>query len=162
MFDDILLPTDGSPGMGGIIEQALHQAEQNDATIHALYVIDVRSFMTLPEETAQEVITVLKQEGSEAIGAVQEHADDRGIECTGEVVTGVPHQAILTYADDQEVDLIVMGTHGRTGEEQRAVGSVAEEVIRQAELPVLIARMQSIEREESEQGVPAEQRRYVQ
>lgn len=162
MYDDILLPTDGSPAMGSIIEQGIHQATQNEAILHALYVVDVRAFMMLPEETANEVVTILEQEGKEAVQAVQSQAEEHEVEVTTDVVVGVPHEAILSYAEEHDIALIVMGTHGQTGDEKRVVGSVAEEVIRKAEVPVLVVRMSEVEREETERKVPEAQRRYVQ
>lgn len=162
MYEDVLLPTDGSPAMGSIIEQGLLQARQNDASVHAIYVIDVRSFMMLPDDTAQEVVGLLEEEGREAIETVKRQAEEQEVEFTGSVVTGVPHDAILKYVDEHDIELIVMGTHGRTGDQKRVVGSVAEEVIRNATVPVLVVRMSEAEREEVEREVPKAQRRYVQ
>jgi nucleotide-binding universal stress UspA family protein len=58
---------------------------------------------------------------------------------------GAPHTTILEYADEADVDLIVMGTHGRSGIHRYLLGSVTERVVRTADAPVLTVRM---EREE--------------
>lgn len=161
MYETVLIPTDGSAGMGSIIEQGIHQAVQNDAAVHAVYVIDVRSYMMLPDETGEQVAQLLKKEGQEAIETIRQIAEEAEIEFFGEVVTGVPHAAILEYVDENEIDLIVMGTHGKTGDQERIVGSVAEEVIRNADIPVLIAQVGEGEFREIGEDVPEEQQRYV-
>lgn len=148
--------------MGSIIEQGMHQAQQNDATVHALYVVDVRSYMMLPDDTAEHVARLLKEEGQRAICTLKQEAAERGVEFFGDVVIGVPHEAILVYVDEQDIDLIVMGTHGRTGERKRIVGSVTEEVIRRADIPVLVVPMSEVERQEVNGQIPDEQQRYVQ
>jgi universal stress protein A len=57
-----------------------------------------------------------------------------------EVTTGDPAEAILQIAQDRDVDLIVIGTHGRTGLQHMVLGSVAEKVVRHARCPVLVVR----------------------
>jgi nucleotide-binding universal stress UspA family protein len=151
MYDRILLPTDGSAGMSSAIEQCLHQARQHDATVHALYVVDVRAYVMLPEETRDRVRELLAAEGERAMAALQESFDDAGVDLRTEIREGVPHEEILGYADDHDVDLVVMGTHGQSGASNRIVGSVAEEVVRNATTPVLTVRATGDDR-----GVPSE------
>ena len=57
-----------------------------------------------------------------------------------QVQQGVPYREILDMAHTQQVDLIVMGTHGRTGLEHFFLGSVAEKVVRLAPCPVMVTR----------------------
>lgn len=161
MYDHILLPTDGSPGMGSTIEQGIHQATQNDATIHTLYVIDVRSNIMLPEETSNQVAQLLEAEGRNALKHVEQRVEGSDIEVKGDLRVGVPHEAILAYAGKNDIDLIVMGTHGRTGDKKRIVGSVAEEVVRNADVPVLTVRMSEAERREVDAEITDEQQRYI-
>lgn len=161
MYENILIPTDGSAGMGSVIEQGVHQAVQNDATVHAVYVVDVRSYMMLPDETGEQVAQLLGEEGQRAIEIVRHLAEAADLDFFGEVIAGVPHAAILEYADENDIDLIVMGTHGQTGDRERVVGSVAEEVVRNAETPVLIAQAGDVAFEALDEEIPEEQQRYV-
>lgn len=161
MYDRILLPTDGSAGMGSIVEQCFHQALLNDATVHAIYVIDVRSYMMLPEETGAQVAGLLESDGQRALEAVEQRAEGTDVTVVTELAAGVPHEVILSYADAHDIDLIVMGTHGRTGDEQRVVGSVAEAVVRHATMPVLTVRMSEVERRKVRDEVPEDQQRYI-
>ena len=164
MYDRILIATDGSPAMAAPLDHAIAQAELNGATLHALYVVDVRSYVMLPEETAERVAGLLHEAGEAAIEAVRERLES--VAAVGEVVgavgAGVPHEAILEYADEHDIDLIIVGTQGRTAEESRLLGSVAEAVVRRAEVPVLTVRMREGERlAPPDDAVPEEQQRYV-
>ena len=161
MYERILLPTDGSLGMASANEQCFHQASLNDATVHALYVIDVRAYVMLPEATQGRVRDLLAQEGQHALDDLEGRAAVLGVELVTELVEGVPHEAILGYVDEHDVDLVVMGTHGQTGEERRIVGSVAEAVVRHATVPVMTVRMREEDAAALESEVPEEQRRYI-
>ena len=161
MYERILLPTDGSLGMASANEQCFHQASLNGATVHALYVIDVRAYVMLPEATQGRVRDLLAQEGQHALDYLEGRAAELGVELVTELVEGVPHEAILGYVDEHDVDLVVMGTHGQTGEERRIVGSVAEAVVRHATVPVMTVRMREEDAAALESEVPEEQRRYI-
>jgi nucleotide-binding universal stress UspA family protein len=79
------------------------------------------------------------QERSQAI--VEAAADEVDtVDTVTAIERGPPHRAILDYADENAIDLIVMGTHGRTGIERYLLGSVAEKVVRTSDVPVLTAR----------------------
>ncbi len=164
MYDDILIPTDGSPEMATALKHGIHQAKQNNSTIHALYVIDLRSYIMLPEETQKRVMQLLKKEGQNAINQLEQKTKETDIEITTEIKQGVPHEKILEYTDENDIDLIVMGTHGRTGEKKRIVGSIAEEVVRKSEIPVLTTRMEKQKTQDEKQKqeeIPEEQQRYI-
>jgi len=163
MYEHILLPTDGSPGMAKAIENALYQAAGSGATVHALYVVDLRSFVMLPEDTQQQVIRLLQTDGQEALEFVRQVAEDRGVPVETEMRQGVPQEVILQYVQEADIDLVVMGTHGRTGEEFRILGSIAEEVVRNSRVPVMTVRMSNAEIEKLDTDQPPEeQMRYVQ
>lgn len=169
MYEAILLPTDGSDGMASAIRHCFHQAQQHEAVVHALYVVDLRAYVMLPDETQQRVKELLVEEGDRALAALTTYAEDEGIELVTAVVEGTPHDAILRYTEEQNMDLIVMGTHGRSGEEKRIVGSVAEEVVRNATIPVLTMRatqadikaIRTVLSGETPSEVPDDQRRYI-
>jgi nucleotide-binding universal stress UspA family protein len=70
----------------------------------------------------------------------QKRVADAGVQVETLVLVGVPFRQIIETAADADVDLIVMGTHGRTGVQHWMLGSVAERVVRMAPCPVLVAR----------------------
>jgi nucleotide-binding universal stress UspA family protein len=139
MYDRILVPTDGSRQADHAFEQALDLAETYDAEVHLLYVVDVSALAG--EFDAVTVIDQLEEAGREITDRLRERAAEAGVErVETSVVEGVPHRTILDYADENDVDLVVMGTHGRTGLDRYLLGSVTEKVVRLSDAPVLTVR----------------------
>ena len=140
MYDEILCATDGSPGSGAAVEHAGRIAELAGARIHALFVVDE----TIAGADRWDVVVEREEErGERALDAVAAAGAERGVPVERHLRRGRPHEAILDAADDYGADLIVMGTHGRTGVGRFiAAGSVAERVVRHSEAPVLTARVE--------------------
>ena len=141
MYDDILIPTDGSETIAETLSHGLPIAERDDATVHALYVVDSRVTAAATEETGPELEASLEEEGREAVADVADRAARRDLEAVTEVRKGTPSKAILEYADERGIDLIVIGTRGKSPREKVAsLGSVSERVVDNAEIPVFVVR----------------------
>ncbi|MWV65196.1 universal stress protein [Halorubrum sp. JWXQ-INN 858] len=138
MYDEILLPTDGSAGIAAAVEQACYLAELADARVHALFVVDEH----VAGATEWDVVVEREEaRGEAAVEAVEAAAVERGIPVEKHLRRGRPHEQILDAVDAYDADLIVMGTHGRTGLGRfLTAGSVAERVVRYSPVPVLTAR----------------------
>ncbi|MFC7045749.1 universal stress protein [Halobacteriaceae archaeon GCM10025711] len=137
MYDDILVPTDGSPGTDRTLANALEIATDQNATVHALYVVDRRVYLAAADE-GDDVKRTLTEEGEDAVASVAAAASDAGLDSVTEIRDGVPHKEILEYADEAGIDLIAMGTHGRTGRDRlTSLGSCTETVVENATVPVL-------------------------
>jgi nucleotide-binding universal stress UspA family protein len=139
MYDRILLPTDGSRGNSRAVEQAIGLAAQSDARLHVLFVVEDLPYA--PEMMDGQVEARLREIGEEAISDIRQRADDAGVSVETALEDGTPHQSILEYADEEGMDLIVMGTHGRSGLDRYLLGSVTERVVRGADTPVLTVRV---------------------
>lgn len=149
-YGRILVPTDGSTDAETVLEHAIDLASVHDASLSAIYVMNTASFTGLPMETTWEGIDdVLRKEGAAALETVQEIAEDEGIEIDCQVLEGSPAREIVRYADEQDCDLVVMGTHGRGGINRLLLGSVAEQVVRTSPVPVLTVRVGDEESTES-------------
>ena len=146
MYDDILIPTDGSETVDETLRHALPIAVDNGSTVHALYVVDAR-ITTVPDEESREKLTAsLEAEGESAVATVAEAAADEGLETVREIRRGTPSKTILDYATENGVDLIVVGTHGKTAREKvTSLGSVSERVVDGASIPVLVVRNAGVE-----------------
>ena len=137
MYDRILVPTDGSE-QRPVVAQAMNVAELADATVHALYVVDERALDYQPSESGrEETRDARREEGEEATHHIAEAGADRGVEVVTAIEEGKPAKAIVSYADEKDADMVVMGTHGRTGLDHYLIGSVTEKVVRLADVPVL-------------------------
>ena len=141
MYDHVLVPTDGSDPAMAATEHALAIAERFEATVHALYVVDVDGIAhEAPGLGLDALRDALHEEGEAATAAVAERAADRGVDVTEAVIEGLAEDAIVDYAEGNGIDLIVMGTHGRRGVERYVVGSVTERVVRATDVPTLVVR----------------------
>ena len=133
-FDRLLLPTDGSPGAERAVDWGVWLAGEMDAMVHALYSVDTG---WLPTETPpSELLDQFESEGQTALESVRSRANAAGVRSAGAVTSGPPANAILAAIDQQDVDLVVIGTQGRHGIAQRLLGSVTERVVRGAPVAV--------------------------
>jgi nucleotide-binding universal stress UspA family protein len=139
MYDDILIPTDGSEEVETAIEHALELAETYDATVHALYVVDdSRGGAGLMGADTESAASELRTMGEEAVGAIATRGREIGLTVRTEVREDLPHEGILDYADDHDIDLLVMSSRGRSGVSRFVFGSVTERVVRLSGRPVLV------------------------
>jgi nucleotide-binding universal stress UspA family protein len=141
-----LVPVDFSEYANQALEYAISLASKLDARLTLLHVIQslplggVDMGVTLPYTYMHD----LEAEITSGMEAYLEQVTAAGLEGEIAVVHGVPFQEIIETAKTQQVDLIVMGTHGRTGLQHVLLGSVAEKVVRLAPCPVLVVRQPTI------------------
>ncbi|WP_049899118.1 universal stress protein [Halococcus agarilyticus] len=148
MYDRILVPTDGSPGADRVADHAAELAAIHDAELHAIYVVNTAGYAGLPADTAIEGLgTMLHDQGKAALDRAAERVGDVPFERV--LVDGTPSAEIVEYAEGEECDLIVMGTHGRGGIDRLLLGSVAERVVRTSSVPVLTVRVDGEQTDES-------------
>ena len=146
MYDRILVPTDGSDVAEAAVDHALDLAEKYDAEVHALYVVDIDSVnFSLGTEQVDRLkqgrfdeMGELKEQADEATGAVADRGAERGVDIVEHVSGGRPHKVIGDYAENHDIDLIVMGSHGRAGVRRALLGSVTERTLRSTHVPVLV------------------------
>lgn len=132
----ILFTTDFSESARHAQQYALALAESFGATLHALHVVSEEAFVPAPELQLRWIETETDR------ARKQLNADLGGIQIGGRPVvlvtqTGHAVHEIIKYAAEQDVDLIIVGTHGRTGLSHLLIGSIAEKVVRLATCPVL-------------------------
>jgi len=121
-------------------------ASKFNAKIHVLHVVEAtlpifnyRDYGGLVDE---KIGDKLREGGAQIVENTAELIREAGIEdVEGIVREGSPAEVILRYAGENMIDLIVMGTHGRRGLNRLLLGSVAEEVVRRSEVPVMTVRM---------------------
>ena len=140
----ILYATDFSESSVPACDYALTIAKLARAEVHVLHVIgefaDRRMSMMQPEAMTMLEREIEIQALKEMEGFCKEKFDGE-IPYTTEVVVGIPFQEIIKKAGELSADLIVVGTHGRTGLEHVIVGSTAERLVRRSPVPVLTVRV---------------------
>jgi len=142
MYDNVLVATDGSSGTTETLAHAASIARDNDATLHGLYVVDKRLHVAADKSNQDEVRQSLEEEGEVALDDITVGGEESGVEVVTTMEEGIPHKTITDYAEQEDIDLIVMGTHGRTGRDRVAnLGSVTERVVQSAPVPVLVVHI---------------------
>lgn len=141
-YQRILVPTDGSDAAANAAAHAIDLAGLAEAELHVLHVVDTGALASTVD--AEMLYGALEEAGRTAIEDLRERARAAGIEpVVGSLARGAPHRAILDYVDEHDVDLLVMGTHGRTGLDRYLLGSVTEKVVRLSPVPVLTVSQRS-------------------
>jgi len=146
MFRNLLLPTDGSQGVTRAMNCAVAIALKFNAKIHVLHVVEAALLIFNSWDYGglvnEKIGDKLREGGAQIVENTAGLIREAGIEdVEGIVREGSPAEVILRYARENTIDLIVMGTHGRRGLNRLLLGSVAEEVVRRSEAPVLTVRM---------------------
>ncbi len=144
MSRHVLVPVDDSDGAKNALEFALE--EYTDAKITALHVIDPSDFYAATgiEGGAMANYDQIRQNHENRAERILEEATERaaghGVEIETDQVLGAVARAIVDYVEEEEVDHVVIGSHGRTGASRILLGSVAETVARRSPVPVTIVR----------------------
>ncbi|SDR10942.1 universal stress protein [Natronobacterium texcoconense] len=139
MYETVLAPTDGSDGSDTALAHAIDLADKYDATLHTQYVVESSPAFgdTLDDDAEEDIYGSLFDAGERAVADVTERGEEAGLEVESSVVRGVPHEEILDCIDENDVDIVVMATSGRTGTSRELIGSVAERVVRSSPVPVV-------------------------
>ncbi len=146
-MDRVIAATDFSEPAAVAVEQALEIARRLGAKLSVVYAANLAGAQPDAFEVARGELEPFRQMLVEEIENARIELDkqcrgfaDVGVEAEGQVVDGPPSDAINQAAKDSGAGLVVVGTHGRVGYERIFLGSVAEKVIRQCPVDVLVAR----------------------
>lgn len=143
MYENLLVPVDGSDGAAGILHHAAEIAQSSDAQVQLVHVADTTQDSVTVVEA--DVVDALVQRGEEIVDEAAKTMNTHGVAAGTDVVQGNPAPTIVEYADRYHHDLIVIPTHGREGLSRHLLGSVTEKVVRLSSVPVLASRMKSDE-----------------
>lgn len=139
----ILCPTDFSDCARDALQDAADLAELTGATLAVLhvyqnpaYVMPVGAYL----EPAASALSDLRDGLVDELAKLTEPLEAKGLQVETLLLEGVPYQEIVDHAKKWGADLIVMGTHGRSGFQRALIGSVAERVVRLAHCPVFVSR----------------------
>ena len=148
MISKILVPTDGSKTARKAVRYAVDLAKQLNASVIVLCVVDNRSFIAQivpavdsPTHVIEPIEDYLREAAKKYAEEIEKLCDESGVKSETVITTGHPVEDIVKVAKKSKVDLIVMGSHGRSALAASVLGSVAYGVIHnQTKFPVLIVR----------------------
>ena len=147
-FRKIMVATDGSELVKKAIDTAIEVAKMSDAKLYAVYVIASGGLsIGYPKDVGWEKATFeyFRNEGEEATSYVENAGKAANVEVESVLLEGSPANEIVDFAEKNGIDLIVMGTLGRTGIDRFLLGSVAENVVRHSKKAVLVVRGETVE-----------------
>ncbi|MBP1907971.1 universal stress protein [Methanolobus bombayensis] len=148
LYKNIFIATDGSEQNRKAVLHSVELAKMSGAKLYAGYVVDTAAFASIPMDAGWEMMyELLEKEANGATETVEDLAKKEGVNVETVVLEGNPSHEIIEFSDNNNIDLIVMGTLGKTGFDRFLLGSVAEKVTRNSKVPVLVVRGDSGEEE---------------
>lgn len=141
MVRRILIPVDDAPQSWEALDYALKT--HPDADFHVLHVTDPMEWIYSDEfggEYSPEAHEHAKETAERLLDRARATADEHGVGIETVISTGKPARMIVKYADENDIDHIVIGSHGRTGLARVLLGSVAETVVRRSGASVTVVR----------------------
>lgn len=144
MFKHILVPVDGSPTAQFAVEKAIHLAKAFNSHVSTIFVIDPYPFTGVGTDFAYgqtEYLSAATAEANAAVKAAKAAFIEADIPVEASVIEShTAWRGVVQAAESMQVDLIVMGSHGRSGLEKLVLGSVTQAVLSHTKLPVLVVR----------------------
>jgi nucleotide-binding universal stress UspA family protein len=144
MYKHILVPVDGSPTSLHAVDQAIAQAKAFGSRVSTVFVIDPYPFTGVGTDFAYGQTNYLEAanaEAKQAVDAAKARLDAAGVPCdTAILESHVAWRGIVEHAVKGGMDLIVMGSHGRSGLEKLMLGSTTQRVLGHVKIPVLVVR----------------------
>lgn len=141
MFHKVLVAIDGSSQSLKSLERAIDEAKTWNAELHAIYVVEIGLFSSLPVDNTWEIMySLLEKEGKEVLSTAAKKAEDVGVVLTGHLKQGHAGEEIITLAEDQGADLIVVGSLGKSNIERLLLGSVSSFVVMNSRITTMVVR----------------------
>ncbi|MDO9165462.1 MAG: universal stress protein [Rhodoferax sp.] len=144
MFKHILVPVDGSPTSQLAVEKAIGLAKAFGSRVTAIFVIDPYPFTGVGTDFAYgqaEYLNAATSEANAAIKTTKTAFEGAGVAVETSVIEAhAAWRGVVQAAESVQADLIVMGSHGRSGLEKLVLGSVTQAVLSHTRLPVLVVR----------------------
>ncbi len=143
MFEKIMIATDGSEASKNAAILGVNMASISCANVTAVYVVDIHRLANLHGYTSfsglkDKLLGMMLREGEAATSEVEKMASDAGVHCDNLVAQGDPSDELLRISQESKMDLLVLGSIGRSGLEKFLLGSVAEKVVRNSKVPVML------------------------
>jgi nucleotide-binding universal stress UspA family protein len=144
LIKSILFPTDFSNGARAAMDHAISLARDYKAKLILLYVvqdISIAEWYIPSSLSATELVEDMQKSAWQEMNKWAEEVSSKVGDVEKLIVRGAPFVEIIKTAREKKADMIVIGTHGRTGIDHILFGSTAEKVVRKAPCPVLTVRM---------------------
>ena len=146
-YKKIMIATDGSDCSRLATDKGIELARLSGGTVYAVHVIstaylfpmDGYYFMGM-NPYWESIHEALKKQGQQAVDYIKGLGEIKGIKVESILLEGNPSEELIRYADEEKMDIVIMGTLGKTGLDRILIGSVAGTLVRHSKVPVMVVR----------------------
>lgn len=145
MYKKILVPLDGSPQAECVIPHLETIAKTGVKDIELISVVEpieipTRGRIAINEDDLKQIALELRSDAHKYLDLVAKRLTRSGIKVHPIILTGKPAESLINYIESNNIDLVIMATHGRSGITRLVWGSIAEKVVRSVDVPVLLVK----------------------
>ncbi|MFY9800179.1 MAG: universal stress protein [Methanoregula sp.] len=141
MFNTILVALDGSEVSQRALVRAADEAKLWNAKLHAIYVVETGLFSSLPLDNTVEIMyRVLEKEGEAVLEKAKKYCADKGVTLISHMKQGHAGSEIITLAEVEKSDLIIVGSHGKSNTDRLLIGSVSTFVVSHSKATTMVVR----------------------
>jgi len=141
VFNNILVAIDGSDASERAIVRAVDEAKVWNTKLNAVYVVETGLFSSLPSDNTVEIMyRVLETEGNSVLEKAKQYAAEKGIILTSHMKQGHAGSEIITLAEREKNDLIVVGSHGKSNADRLLIGSVSTYIVAHSSVTTMVVR----------------------
>jgi nucleotide-binding universal stress UspA family protein len=145
MIKKIMIATDGSDASKKAAMIGIDIAHRASGSVTAVYVMETQRLAYLPGYATlpglkEKILQLMQEEGQQATQFIEDQASIMKVPCQKILAQGSPSEELLKISHEQGIDLLIIGSMGRTSMEKILLGSVAEKVVLQSSIPVLLVK----------------------
>jgi len=141
MFTNLLVAIDGSDASQRALVQAVDEAIAWKARLHIIYVVETGLFSSLPSDNTVEIMyRVLEKEGESVLEKAKIYATGKGVTAITHMKQGHAGSEVVTLAEREKTDLIIVGSHGKSQTDRLLIGSVSSFVVSHSKTSTLVVR----------------------
>jgi len=141
VFSEILVAIDGSKAGDNAFAVAIEEARLHGARLHAIYVVETGLFSSLPADNTVEIMyRALEKEGEQVLEKARARALEQKVTLTTHITQGHAGNEILALAENQKIDLIIVGSHGKGQADRLLLGSISNYVITHGTISAMVVR----------------------
>jgi len=141
VFYNLLVALDGSEAGQRALLRAVDEAKLWNAKLHAIYVVETGLFSSLPYDNTVEIMySVLEKEGKSVLERAKKYGSENGVTIITHMKQGHAGSEIITLAEQEKSDLIIVGSHGKSNTDRLLIGSVSTFVVTHSKVTSMVVR----------------------
>jgi nucleotide-binding universal stress UspA family protein len=141
VFTNILVAIDGSDASQRAFIRAVEEAKMWKARLHVIYIVETGLFSSLPADNTVEIMyRVLETEGNAVLEKAKKYAADNGVTAVTHMKQGHAGSEVVTLAEKEKADLVMVGSHGKSQADRLLIGSVSTYVVTHSKVTTMVVR----------------------